>query len=1515
MKKTLKGILCLILVLGMIPAAVISAFAQGKGVAKNDSPNHTIGNAPNQYIPENIDIDGKRGDLGWEEYVNVDSVSGVWNVEAVNEEQKKFSYEYSIRRDHEMLYVIVDFGGKTVYDFDVYFSADDGATVTTVSFSAQNNKATVAGADVDKTVVSDGIVEIGYRLTAKDKYVEASTTYKYFIGAKYDESAILFYPAVYPTFVNEYKQPFDTSADWQAVWNSALVIDYNDMLDGAEYISEYVTIDGKFSEAYWSQLTNFHLGLDDNLNANDHHNGDYNLIDFDEVQYSDNHYYNGDKNTNSSANAKHLKLKADVRMDQYSIYGAALVQHATADKDFEFRLYVECEDKTLYKIVIHNDAKGTTAPSDDTSSFKVYKGATEITASKKTYTDGAIKAQNVGNIYSVEFRLDLKELGTLSGKSFKASVLAECKDCNTYRYIASTDNGNNATTAGSFSHTEYAWSFKYDEKKNDDLSNDIAIEGNIESATFKALLAHDRFLNGVKRPANYTTSGGIQSDCKQFAYTVHSDYEYLYCAALVDLKNASGNPLQWEANKYSFNLYVKKDWQTAEFSKGIKLYLADQDTVKFKLITDNGTTESAIDYTGNEIEAVIAPVKSLDTKNASDTRYAVEFKVPLSLLGISSVNDTTIVAMGTGGQTAAFYHAASVDDDLNATYGLAGPVPNFADINSGFKPATATYWWTSQSYAAMNPAIMADGIHTEHVWKDIKDGSLIDWTEVDYTNTTINPASGDSDALNALRNTSFRYKIVPGKENLYCAAEIDPIDFDNIQFALWIKAGDRPIRFALRNESGNELDAKLHAFWYKTAKSYDIQRGYDDTLYKPYVKYSLNKVGEKYYVELIINYKYFGDYNGSTWTAVNKNESFSFKYFVSLEEYVADGSKNEMLYPTPASGFKGNAAPYSNVASNWGSDLIAKAAEIEPLTHIAPETIKVDGNLNDPGWSEDQWIYVSALGNAIPQSGETGYVTNNNSTDFSFKYQLRHDDEYLYVGAVMYLPKEYGINASPNANTKGDTRPEFRIWITPKDTINEVGDGLLSFKYLYDIHAIEGSQKLILSQIEGIDALLPEQLNGLPTVETSDGTIKIPTAMSKDGYVTLKDDATANAKITYTDMVLRAAKNWAYWYPNGGNSHVVTKQQLIYDMTYGDTTFYGTNDILQENNHYGTNNGDDWYANVNNISYSIGNEHAYIGSGEGKKCGSENLNEKTAVVEFRIKKSEFDPNNTGFEYCFTATVQGWYDPALHDKDNVYNLDSKGNRTSIKSVDYALHYPARYCEPGSTYNYRGLYFPYWNWASALDFADIEEEAKLRNNTTPVVSLGAKVSNDYTKPDGTKSAHAIRFGARYEEKYIRYLAGMDDGNYWDVKDMGLCIAPKVIVDNLGNGELTLETPQVKAIPADNIVDWKSGGGSNYGTTTNFADYENFIFYVTIWDVPENQLNLDFSFRGYMTFYTGTYNAGDIVIGTREEMNAETFYGNTIVRNFNEVEFVSESLLTEEELPDHDGDFGVEDFEGRD
>ena len=59
-------------------------------------------------------------------------------------------------------------------------------------------------------------------------------------------------------------------------------------------------------------------------------------------------------------------------------------------------------------------------------------------------------------------------------------------------------------------------------------------------------------------------------------------------------------------------------------------------------------------------------------------------------------------------------------------------------------------------------------------------------------------------------------------------------------------------------------------------------------------------------------------------------------------------------------------------------------------------------------------------------------------------------------------------------------------------------------------------------------------------------------------------------------------------------------------------------------------------------------------------------------------------------------------------------------------------------------------------------------RMRNNCMPVVTLGAKICEDYLCPDNNQYEPAIRFGALYTEDYLRNHAENDANDPLDTSD---------------------------------------------------------------------------------------------------------------------------------------------------
>ena len=102
------------------------------------------------------------------------------------------------------------------------------------------------------------------------------------------------------------------------------------------------------------------------------------------------------------------------------------------------------------------------------------------------------------------------------------------------------------------------------------------------------------------------------------------------------------------------------------------------------------------------------------------------------------------------------------------------------------------------------------------------------------------------------------------------------------------------------------------------------------------------------------------------------------------------------------------------------------------------ETITVDGELNDNGWKADGWKEVT------PETGRWQGEPQTEDT-LSYKYQLRADDEYLYVAV------EAACKSVDGGNGNGTN---LRFWINsdPEATI---------YTHFYDVFTQDGETKVL----------------------------------------------------------------------------------------------------------------------------------------------------------------------------------------------------------------------------------------------------------------------------------------------------------------------------------------------------------------------------------------------------------------------------------------------------------------------
>ena len=500
---------------------------------------------------------------------------------------------------------------------------------------------------------------------------------------------------------------------------------------------------------------------------------------------------------------------------------------------------------------------------------------------------------------------------------------------------------------------------------------------------------------------------------------------------------------------------------------------------------------------------------------------------------------------------------------------------------------------------------------------------------------------------------------------------------------------------------------------------------------------------------------------------------------------------------------------FASVPTNISWDSDADGS-IKPLTHFAPEVITVDGEIKEPAWADDQWITVIENANGKLR-GESRIDGSGNELSELCRYQLRTDGTYLYVGAIF-------------ENVTYDWHmPSFTLWL-------KTDSESTTWDYQYSIAHANGT-------------------NGIAALTESDLALDYPVADGKElaivgpvGEVDATDDYLKYKNLL--NFIKNKSKTPAGANPDAANGN------YEYLCSYADSEFFGHTEQIQEN----FAGMGEYYPVIKTTKLKLGEECATMAA------KTTNVSSGTAV-EFKVALSEFGGEN-GFEYFVEASYS----------------------------DYDVFHPLVYSEPASKDERYQTNLPIWNWydrtSAKVTADDIKSgDMKLRNHCMPVVTLGAKINPSYIDSNGDNQGQAIRMGALYTEDYLRnwratdettlkpgdanynemYTAPMND--YWDVVDVGIVMLPTVM---LGDDELTLETPDALALSANDIVGWINAAPDGW---SNFADYENFVFYATLYGVPTN---VKLSFRGYVDFYAST--------------DTESYYDHTIIRSYEMIESIT-------------------------
>ncbi len=565
---------------------------------------------------------------------------------------------------------------------------------------------------------------------------------------------------------------------------------------------------------------------------------------------------------------------------------------------------------------------------------------------------------------------------------------------------------------------------------------------------------------------------------------------------------------------------------------------------------------------------------------------------------------------------------------------------------------------------------------------------------------------------------------------------------------------------------------------------------------------------------------------------------------------------------------------------------------VDQMEHFAGEKIRVDGTLNDTGWAEHRWLEVK---NDVNGSEDIIYDDLNN---LNYTYMVRADSEYLYVSAV--------IDVEFNASTK----PEFYFWILDSGA----DENTKSVRYI----------KLSYGSTVG------EAGNYEPAPRNFDNS-ELYDVYDIDDLV----NAFANEKdcgtVEYNKLSELSGRGSSYVYNQGYFDELATKNKnkYIYETadktvdfdeennkisfstvkidTYGienpfNSGLYGYSEVIQEMNQY---------FDIVNFGQVVGKEHALMQSANGVMINDRAGKKTETVVEFRVKRSEIDPNLNGFQYAVQATAT--FNGQKYDLVYPYVDNKVGERREMDDYNF----------PNEK-----QYTVWQENAVTVNDSVFNEKYRLRNNTNSVVTLGAKANMSFDiencVDDGIADNNSIRFGSMYTENYIRnnvymhtvkgltddtgdvlFKDGYDaDGKsnveidlynaairdvttqreegyyYWDTTKLGNIILPTWMLEE-GERLNYYSDPTISYLPATSIVTWK--GDYEAGREINFADYESFQFYSAITDIPDEWTWIKYSFAAVNGFdyvdKTTEYDIGDGEHKVYRYDNGETFIDHTL------------------------------------
>ncbi len=1405
MKRTLAFILTMLMVITMVPASLLTAMARGKGVSANGIDNLTVSNAPDQYIPETIVVDGRVRDTGWpyDDWNKVNTETGTWSVQNPDAENLGLVYTYQLKTDYYFLY-----GGFIIETPDVAGpltiwlnngDADADNTYThkfVIDLETDTAKRyDAAGKEIENKSPYDyekfqcdinrpgaGRTVIEFKSLLADFCPTKAPKLSYFVSLEAGNGQALYHPAIKMDEGFNRNDLLPSLSNWPSEHSAKIdIADINGYGDDS-FIGAF-TVDGEFDEAVFAEHTNFYSVWFERMNLPTFKTGkkDYSDLVYNKLEYA------------NTIGGEH-----DLRVSSSKIFGAALLQDDTCPSSYYDTL-------VIFNLYQGSDQLQVVLRWDNEDANYNYAYATLNGTSVGTPTWGAMST-GAPNTYSFEFSLERS--GTIS------SFVPDYYDFIACAYPDSTDTPVDAytSTATGCEVTYYRNSIHEYYDPYSVSNGGFYADGYLGARVWPGLTVAASTVNGDVIDSTYA---GTRVQGLNFLHTMAVDYEHAHGA--VHIVSENNNLSEWQHGTATspnqadyFTIYLKNSDSTSgtvfrfdmwtylegdEVRAAIGVYSADG---HYNICTDAGEGKFKVAFV-----------------NRVDGTYAFEYAIPLaSIEGITLDYGQSIV----DGTTASpspdileYYAMLSVvqaeSRDGSDTYlphtNLVWPKTGVTDATG--MPTGEDHTWESNpavvKYQEVVRAIEVDGIFNEEL--------RLQFEKVDYTNSTYRREGTKGNILGGYK------KFYVGQQYAYLATRIDG-DFINnsTKVTFWVKnSADEIYSYEFYNDGTYFQMSKNGIVGYRSLFYYQFSSANDATNF-----------------EAAIPIADFGGENG-------------FEYFVEVQQ-VVDGEVLQRVSPK---------VPLPTIA-NYADNLDLSGSEWEfagapkALEYFQPENITVDGNLDDSGWDDEEWIFVSPDINASKQ--ETNEITQLFKSEFY--YQMRVDEEFVYLAAVIKYYDAYYYDADGNyvsvpvnnANILNQ-EPSFRLWIkngmNGSDTTVGAANTYTSY---YDVSLDQSGNVVLTNQLN----LFPTYANNTRPLYDKDYNRVVP-QQNEDGSYIKGDDGQILFE-TVSDPADRRVYPTAQKYDNltGANdSHLFGYDKIIINEEEAV--------IVNENGQtFGETLNPEQYAERNMIKDTLHIEAGTIQFADGKKFyrdgGEHTLGYDNVVVEMKVRIDEFNADQFFQYYVSTGTnAKSWY----------------GSKATV--------YPTVPSEPDSASNYYHYKYPYWYWEdrAAVNVTDsLRQDMTLRTYKKPVITLGAKVNETYNyyNPDTKelKEVNAIRFGGLWTEEYIRHVNGLfetggysENGNYtdyWDVKQMGMVILPTRLTEynkrvdkdeaHPGDYELFVDTPGAAWMDADGIVNW---AGPTLGTNNDFADYTDFAFYVTVVNAPPA---MNFCFRGFVTYY---------------------------------------------------------------